>query len=158
MEEVLHTTLCEMCEKQMIFPEYLRYREAWLREVQLYDKTMVAYQGRPEGKVTLFYKVRRGEREELGYQEETLMPVYENLYVKQFVLYRDETVSYYFQEIKGKERHVTKTRKVGPPHRASSGKYSRLNEMVKMMPARRKQAMIRFQEEETAARQIFRKY
>ena len=28
------------------------------------------------------------------------MPVYENLYVKQFVLYRDETVSYYFQEIK----------------------------------------------------------
>ena len=42
--------------------------------------------------------------------------------------------------------------------RASSGKYSRLNEMVKMMPARRKQAMIRFQEEETAARQIFRKY
>ena len=78
--------------------------------------------------------------------------------MKQFVLYRDETVSYYFQEIKGKERHVTKTRKVGPPHRASSGKYSRLNEMVKMMPARRKQAMIRFQEEETAARQIFRKY
>lgn len=158
MEEVLHTTLCEMCEKQMIFPEYLRYREAWLREVQLYDKTMVAYQGRPEGKVTLFYKIRRGEREELGYHEETLMPVYENLYVKQFVLYRDETVSYYFQEIKGKERHVTKTRKVGPPHRASSGKYSRLNEMVKMMPARRKQAMIRFQEEETAALQIFRKY
>ena len=30
--------------------------------------------------------------------------------------------------------------------------------MIKMMPARRKQAMIRFQEEETAARQIFRRY
>ena len=26
------------------------------------------------------------------------MPVYENLYVKQFVLYDDESVSYYFQE------------------------------------------------------------
>ena len=27
-----------------------------------------------------------------------MMPVYENLYVKQFVLYNDESVNYYFQE------------------------------------------------------------
>ena len=28
-----------MCEKQIIFPAYMKYKEEWLREVQLYDKT-----------------------------------------------------------------------------------------------------------------------
>ena len=158
IENVLHETLYEMCEKQMIFPEYLRYQEAWLREVQLYDKVMVSYQAAPGSRVTLFYKIRRGEREELGFREETLLPVYENLYVKQFILYRDEVISYYFRETRGKTTHTTKTRKTGAPHRRKSGKYSKLNAMLRMSTARRKKAMVEFKEEEKAARQIFKRY
>ena len=39
IEAVLHQLLREMCEKQIIFPAYMKYKEEWLREVQLYDKT-----------------------------------------------------------------------------------------------------------------------
>lgn len=34
-EEILHRLLREMCEKQIIFPFYLNYKESWLREVQI---------------------------------------------------------------------------------------------------------------------------
>lgn len=158
IENVLHQTLREMCEKQLIFPEYLKYPEGWLREVQLYDKVMLSYQARPGSRVALFYKIRSGEREELGFHEEMLVPVYDNLYVKQFILYRDEVLSYYFQEKQGKKTYTTKTKKIGPPARKKSGKYSKLNAMIKMPPARKKRAMIGFKEEEKAARQIFKRY
>ena len=39
------------------------------------------------------------------------MPVYENLYVKQFVLYNDESVNYYFQESGNGENDHNSTRR-----------------------------------------------
>ena len=59
---------------------------------------------RPGSRVTLYYKMKHGNRDELGYQNEVMMPVYENLYVRQFVLYSDESISYYFIETKGYPR------------------------------------------------------
>lgn len=41
---MLREFLREMCEKQLYFSFYLKYPENWLREVQLYDKTMIEYQ------------------------------------------------------------------------------------------------------------------
>lgn len=43
MASVLHMVLREMCEKQIVLPFYLKYKSAWLREVQLHDKCMVSY-------------------------------------------------------------------------------------------------------------------
>lgn len=40
LEDVLHQVLREMCEKQLVFPYYMNYKEEWLREVQLYNKVM----------------------------------------------------------------------------------------------------------------------
>ncbi|MGF0033010.1 DUF5717 family protein [Bariatricus sp. SGI.154] len=159
MEAVLHQVLREMCEKQIVFPYYLKYKEEWLRELQLYDKTMISYQSRQGSRVTLYHKMRRGNREELGYQSEVLMPVYENLYVKQFVLYQDEAVNYYFVESKGKEDVATeKTLLKNEREISESGKYGRLNRMIGMPSASRKQAMMEYQEEEIMAKELFKIY
>ena len=40
--EILHRFLREMCERQLVFPFYMEYEESWLREAQIYDKTMVS--------------------------------------------------------------------------------------------------------------------
>ena len=58
MASVLHMVLREMCEKQIVLPFYLKYKSAWLREVQLHDKCMVSYQAEPGSKVKIFYKIR----------------------------------------------------------------------------------------------------
>ena len=57
MAAVLHQVIREMCEKQLVFPYYLKYPEEWLREVQLYNKVMAAYRCKPGGKVRLYYKI-----------------------------------------------------------------------------------------------------
>lgn len=159
MEAVLHQVLREMCEKQIVFPYYMKYKEEWLRELQLYDKAMISYQSRQGSRVTLHHKMRHGNREELGYQSEVLMPVYENLYVKQFVLYQDEAVNYYFVESRGKEDIATeKTLLKNEREISESGKYGRLNRMIGMSPASRKQAMIEYQEEEIMAKELFKIY
>ncbi len=62
LEDVLHQVLREMCEKQLVFPYYMNYKEEWLREVQLYNKVMAAYRCKPGGKVRLYYKMKQKDR------------------------------------------------------------------------------------------------
>ena len=145
---ILHQILREMCEKQLIFPFYLFYPESWLREVQIYDRTMVEYRAPRRGKVRIVYKMRRGDVEDLGYQSESLTPVYENIYVKSFVLYKNEQVKYAFEETKDRnvmvqEEHLLQQR----DHIPAIGRFGKLNAMTDMEPAERKTAMIQYQQE-----------
>jgi len=157
LEVVLHQVLREMCEKQIVFPYYLKYKEEWLRELQLYDKVMISYQARPGSRVTLYYKMKHGARDELGYQNEVMMPIYENLYVRQFVLYSDESISYYFIETKGKEDIITEKEVLKNEREIrESGKYGRLNSMATMAPAARRKAMMEYEEEEIMAKRLFK--
>lgn len=156
-EKVLHHCLREMCEKQLVFPFYLKYKEQWLREVQLYDRIMIEYRAARGGKVRITYKMRHGDVEELGYHTESLTPVYENIYVKEFILYNDELVKYCFQETVGKktfaqdEKILRQERKISP-----IGRYGKMNAMIGMGPAERKEAMINFQQELMMAEEIFK--
>ena len=157
LEVGLHQVLREMCEKQIVFPYYLQYKEEWLRELQLYDKVMISYQARPGSRVTLYYKMKHGNRDELGYQNEVMMPVYENLYVRQFVLYSDESISYYFIETKGKEDIITEKEVLKNEREIKeSGKYGRLNSMATMASAARRKAMMEYEEEEIMAKRLFK--
>lgn len=158
MAAVLHMVLREMCEKQIVLPFYLKYKSAWLREVQLHDRCMISYQAASGSKVKIYYKIRKSGRESLGYQTETLFPVCENIYVKQFVLYADEEVSYYFEEIREKDSVTTEKAKLRNPRRRREGKYGKINAMIRMSPARRKQAMLDYEEEELMAEKLFKMY
>ena len=97
------------------------------------------------------------------YQEFNLvpeLPVYENLYVKQFVLYNDESVNYYFQESGSGELITTEKKTLSTDkERKFAGKYQKLNTMTDMnSSAERLKAMLEFEEEEQMADQIFKVY
>ncbi len=158
MDPILHQVLLELCQKQMIFPFYLNYPVPWLREAQIYDKDMISYQAQPGAKVKLYYKVRDESEKEQGYRCELLMPVYEDLYVKQFVLYEGESVIYYFEEIREDETLRSPRRMLEKQDAIREGKYGRINDMIRMTPAKRKKAMMEFQEEENLAEELFVTY
>lgn len=158
MTSVLHQVFRRMCEKQMIFPFYMKYKEEWLREVQLYDKTFVSYQASPGSRVRLHYKIRKNSKEGLGFRTETMLPVYGNIYVRPFIVYADEKISYYFEETAGREVFTTEKFTIESQYKGKEGKYGRINSMIKMSPARRKKAMILYEEEEIMAEQMFKKY
>ena len=43
--------------------------------------------------------------EKLDYQSESLLPMYDTVFAKEFILYKDETLRYYFKETR-KDRKI----------------------------------------------------
>ena len=152
-EDSLKLFLQELCERQLVFPFYLKYKEDWLREVLLHDKILIQYKAKEDGKVKLTYKAGR------DVIVEPLQPVYANIYVKEFVLLEGESLSYTFRE--QKEENVIceesgvcrQQRKVEPV-----GKYGRLNAMNKMDGEELEKALFQYRLEEKMAEELFEIY
>jgi hypothetical protein len=147
----------EMCAKQMVFPFFQNYKDAWLREFQIYNKSIICYQATPGSKVTLCYKMKKSGREELGYHTVPMLPIYENIYVKQFVLFEDEEILYYFQEVTGDENYNT-DKMILENQKSNAGQYGKINDMIKMSPASRKMAMAEYIQEERLSERLFKMY
>jgi len=149
--EILQGYLRELYEKRIVFAFYQRYPKSWLKEIQLYDKYIVEYHGKPEHKVLIVYQIQGGER-----HTETLLPMYENTYVKEFTLYSGETLEYYFKEDRNGKQSVS-DRYIYTKERQNSyeGKYGRLNQLMEMPEEERLAAMIQYKREEELAKEFF---
>lgn len=157
--EMLRKFLQEMCEKRLVFSCYLSYPESWLKEVQLYDKMIVEYHAASDSKVKIVYQIHQGDAERLDYQTEALLPVYDTIYVKEFILYRDEKVKYYFKEKRGDRKIVGEKRVLKQDRRISQdGKYGKLNQIIGMQEEEQKRAMQEYQEENELATLFFQAY
>lgn len=156
---VLKEFLHEMCEKQIVFPFYLKYREAWLREVMLYDKVLVEYQAKEQGRVKLTYKMD-GPKDRFQQQYvEQPVPVYADIYVKQFVLYDSESLRYSFKEQNGRKViHEESGVCVKERKTEQIGKYGRLNAMEKMDMEELEKAVSSYRLEKKMAEELFTIY
>lgn len=158
-EEIVKAFLQEMCEKGLVFPCYLKYPENWLREVQLYDKVIVEYRAAKGSKVTLYYQYAKKDQEVIGYKEEALTPVYDNIYVKEFVLFHDEQLRYYFVEHQnGKSKAGEKMSCVQNRKMTNFGKYGRMDSMMGMSDENIEYEMKKIAAEEKLAEEIYQIY
>ena len=156
--DTLKDYLREMSEKQLVFPFYLSYPQDWLKEIQLYDKVVVEYQSSLGGKVKIVYRIKSGE-ERTEYRAEALLPMYDNVYIKEFVLYEGETLEYYFEETVNEERIVTQQeacRKESIVY--EEGKYGRLNMIQRLSREKQYEAMLLYKKEEQVAKELFPTY
>lgn len=155
-EEILPELLQELCEKQLVFPFYLKYKKEWLREVMLYDKVMISYQTEEGGKVKLTYTLKDDREEEGETCVEQLTPMYANIYVKQFVLYDTEELTFSFEESDEKkviheERGILRREE----EHTVIGKFGKLNAMSRMEKTERENSMNVYRLEERLAEEIF---
>lgn len=152
--EILQIYLRELCEKKMIFAFYQKYPKEWLREVQLYDKYIVEYHASSENKVKIIYQIQDGEKHTEG-----LIPVYEDTYVKEFILFSGETLQYQFKE-EGKDGVILSEKFTYTQEDFTSyeGKFGRLNQISKLTKEEQLQAMIQYKREEEAAKVLFKVY
>ena len=151
---VLQKYLRELCEKKMIFAFYQEYPKQWLREMQLYDKKILEYRAKKDGKVKIFYRLNQ---EEL--KVEMLMPSYENTYVKEFILFAGDCLEYYFQE-ETKEAMILTSREVVKQGAAVNfeGRYGRLNQMIQAPAEAQMTYMLKYRSEEELAKEMFPAY
>lgn len=157
-KEILKLCMQELCEKQLYFKFYMKYGEQWLREVQLWDKTLVSYTSKLGGKVKLIYQLAQEGKDSVEYESEVLLPIYESVYVKKFLIFKDEVLRYYFKETLGdvtikSEKKLYRIRKNHKP----IGKFGRLNDMISH-PEKRDEMMTSYALEETLAGKMFEPY
>ena len=149
----------DLCSKGMVFPFCLSYPQALLKEVQLYDKVMVDYCAKIGGKVKIFYRILREGEPVDEYQAETLLPLYEKMYVKEFVLYEGEILQYYFEEIAQEERTVTEKSECSKTNIVyEDGKYGRLSLISRLSREKQYEAMLHYKKEEAVAKELFQTY
>lgn len=153
-EEILREYLREMCEKGMIFAFYQEYPNQWLREVHLYDKYIVEYHASPDSKVKIVYSI-----DDQMSRTEILLPVYQNTYIKEFILYSGETLRYCFREENKDFLHITEKEVYTQKSlQIQDGKYGRLNHMLQLPEDERLEAMLQYGQEDELAREIFTLY
>ncbi|MEF9998474.1 MAG: DUF5717 family protein [Lachnospiraceae bacterium] len=159
IEPILQGFLRELCEKNMLFPFYLQYKESWLREVQLYDKVMIEYRANGNNQVNISYQVMKADEEIITYKTELLTPMYENIYVKSFVIFQGEQLKYYFKEYEGENRIMTE-KQTCVLERAIEpiGRYGELNAMTNMSLTELDRAMQCYAQEDELSKQIFVAY
>ncbi|MFI3170908.1 MAG: DUF5717 family protein [Eubacteriales bacterium] len=157
-ENILKHCMQELCEKQIYFDFYMKYAEDWLREVQLWDKTLITYTSKMGGKVKLIYQLQTKGSDSVEYESEVLIPTFESIYVKKFLVFKDEVLRYYFKEtlddneIKGEKKiyHIDSTHEL-------MGKFGRLNDIISN-PEKRTELMREYALEEALAGKMFSPY
>lgn len=143
----------EMRLKSILFPFYLKYPKQWLQELMLHDKVMVEYHAKFGGKVKLYYQIGPEELEGAVYQSEILEPVFENIYVKEIVVFSDECLRYQWKEIREEKESVSEKMSYLPKDTDAEGRYGRINQMCKEKGSIK--GMDGYQSEEMAAEEMF---
>ena len=107
----------------------------------------------------LYYSLQKGGEESSDYSTEVLTPMYENIYVKKFVLFANEKLKYYFKEtIDGNSYRSDKELCVRETVQGKPGRYGRLNDiLIEKNESERKKKIQAYAREDAAAAQIFTK-
>lgn len=159
VRKTLKKFLQELCGKQIYFPFFLSYEKEWLIELQLWDKTLIEYKGQKGSRVMLYYQLQKGGTETVDYSTEVLTPMYENLYVKKFVLFSQERLKYYFKEtIDGNTYRSDKASCVKEAEQGEMGRYGRLNDILLSAGSEKEMKMKAYAEEDAMASHMFEQY
>ncbi|CUX27642.1 hypothetical protein BN3456_01003 [Clostridium sp. C105KSO13] len=157
--KTLKKFLQELCGKQIYFPFFLSYEKEWLIELQLWDKTLIEYKGQKGSRVMLYYQLQKGEFQEIDYSMEVLTPMYENLYVRKFVLFANEKLKYYFKEtIDGNTYRSDKEICVKEVEIGEAGRYGCLNDMLLCEGEEKENKMKAYAAEDAIAVHMFEQY
>ena len=101
--EFVDVNVNEFIEQGIILPYFQKFKR-WIQLPQsIVDKVYVEYVTNPANQVIIHYSI--GNQEE--FIDERINPVYEGIFVKEFVLFYNESLQYYITE-EGKEgSHIT---------------------------------------------------
>lgn len=160
MRKTLKKLLQDLCGKQIYFPFFLQYEKEWLIEQQLWDKTLIEYKGQKGSRIMLYYQLQKGDdAESVDYSTEVLTPMYENIYVKKFVLFANETLRYYFKEtIDGNTYRSEKEVCVKDIEAGQNGRYGRLNDILLADKEQKEKKMREYAQEDLIAAHMFEQY
>ena len=112
-----------------------------------------------DGKVKIFYRIQKEGQPADEYHSETLLSVYDTVFVKEFVLYEGETLKYYFEETNQEKQLISEKAVCSKANIVyEEGKFGRLNLIARLSKEKQYEAMVGYKQEEQVARELFPTY
>lgn len=129
-EEQIDALLLEYTSREMYFDFYKQFGKHLQRKYFLYDKVFVTYKTKERGQVILHYSLGENENE---FHKEEMEHVYGGIYVRQFVLFFGESLSYYIEENGKDGKRITESAKITRNDilgETTENRYDLLNDML----------------------------
>lgn len=119
-------------QRDVILPFFREFKGSMRIPQNLYDKYYVEYRTNPKNRVTIHYtfEAARGEN---GFVKEEMTNVCYGIFVKEFVLFSNESLQYYIVEECDGEENITESIQVRLSPEQTDGedtKYYQLNEII----------------------------
>ena len=105
------------------------------------------------------YRVQKEGTASEEYHAEALLPMYDGVYVKEFVLYEGEYLQYYFEEYTDEEQIVSEKEICKKSNIVyEDGMYGRLSLISRLSREKQYESMLLYKKEEKVAEAIFKTY
>ena len=104
---VLTTIVVDELKNNVIFPFFLTFAPAIPKVVPYTDRSFVEYRGNADSRVILHYAIERENSENPEYRKEEMDNLYCGIFVKDFILFAGDKVSYYITEETGNREQLT---------------------------------------------------
>ena len=131
-EEIAEKLLREMDESGMRFEFFSRLPQKLIQVYQIEDKVFVEEQFRPDSRVILHYRLQEQNGGDSGWISEPMRNVYRGIFVREFLLFYGETLTYYLSILEHGEIRKTDSYQVSLVGMDTGGitRYKLLNHML----------------------------
>lgn len=131
-KELATAVVYEIARKAYVFPYFAKLAGSINLPFSVVDKTMVEYRTNPNHRVVIHYTYEDTDRHK-NYVSEDMKNVYEGIFVKDFILFYGESVTYYISEEDENgetlNESVTLTNHTVNPQ-STQGRYETLNDIL----------------------------
>ena len=131
-EKIAEQLLREMDENGMRFEFFGRLPQKLIQAYQIEDKVFVEEQFRPDSRVILHYRLQEQNGGDSGWISEPMRNVYRGIFVREFLLFYGETLTYYLSILEHGEIRKTDSYQVSLVGMDTGGitRYKLLNHML----------------------------
>ena len=94
-------------KKNVVFPFFLKFASCIPAVIPYTDRSFVEYKGNGVSRVILHYAIERENSDNTEYRKEEMDNLYDGIFVKDFILFAGDSVSYYITEETGNKEQLT---------------------------------------------------
>lgn len=126
----LHTLYAD---KNIVMPFFAEYKSISTEARKIANGVLIEYRGNPQSTVVIHYIVSREDEEENSYVREEMKNMFGGIFVKEFLLFFDETLQYYITESFGNKEQLTESgtiQKKDELSDMSAGRYAMINDIA----------------------------
>lgn len=122
----------ELVRMGFVFPFFTKLTGKIRVPIDIEDKTIIEYRTNPNSRVSIYYRYD-GAGSNDDYIGMPMNNVYEGIFVKQFILFYGETLSYYIVETDENGQNITESRSImnrSVNTEKSDNRYEKLNDII----------------------------